>query len=121
MDIVIERNAVNLEALDTDLRAALGNAVAGVSFGAGVVTVHLTSLALPNDAQTAQQIVLIHDSNKLSATQQAAAAQLVKLNAARQAQQGDLQPGNFIDPLLNQLAQKIAWLEQEIIALRAGR
>jgi hypothetical protein len=120
-DIIISRDTVNLEALDADLRAALGDGVSGVSFARGVVTVHLTDKAAADASDTARQIVINHDPAHLTLAQQKALEQAARLDAARKANIGDLDTGQFTDPLLAELAQKIAWLEQEIIALRSGR
>jgi DNA-binding protein YbaB len=113
--------AVNAEALDEALRAALGDGVSGLSYGGGVVTVHLTGKASPDAAETARSIVASHDPTQLTPAQQQAQQEAAKLDAARKANQGDLDTSQYTDPLLAGLAQKVAWLEQEVIALRAGR
>jgi hypothetical protein len=120
-DIIISRDAVNLEALDADLRAALGDGVSGVSFSRSIVTVHLTDKAAPDASDIARQIVVSHDPAKFTAAQQQAQERAAKLDAARKANTANLDTSPFTDPLLAELAQKIAWLEQEILALRAGR
>ncbi len=119
-DIQIQRSAVNIESLDADLRAALGDGVSGVSVAGGIVTVHLTDKADDKAVVTARQITLNHDPSKLTPAQQIAVQQAIKLATLRRANQSDLDTTPFTDPLLAQLAQKIAWLEQEVIALRAG-
>ena len=124
-DITIERNAVNLAALDADLRAALGAAVSGASYAQSVVTVHFTDKIDSGDVDkqvdTARRIVLNHDPAVLTPQQQKEQAQAAKLAAARQSNTADLDAAKFADPQLNEVARKVAWLEQEIIALRAGR
>lgn len=116
MDIIIERTGVNLESLDGDLRTALGEVVSGVSAHAGLVTVHLTGKSIPADSQTARQIVLNHNPAKLTPEQQHQQQQAAKLEALRQQKGGDLDAAKFDDPLLNELARKVAWLEQEILS-----
>lgn len=120
-EVTIAKNPINIEALDADLRAALGAGVRGVSFASGLVTVHLTSQAPANASGIATTIVLSHNPNNLTPQQQAAIQQIAKLNMLRQANMSDLNTAPFIDPLLSILAQKLAWIEQEIIAIRAGR
>src|SRR5262249_42833762 len=108
-------------ALDAELRATLGDAVSGISYSGGVVTVHLTAKASTDSADTARSIVANHDPTKLTPEQQQEQDEAAKLDAARKANKGQLDISKYTDPLLADLAQKVAWLEQEIIALRAGR
>lgn len=115
MDISIERSTVNLESLDADLRAALGEAVSGISTHAGFVTVHFTGKSIPADTQTARQIIINHDPSKLTPAQQGQQEHAAKLASLRQQKGDDLDSAKFADPLLNELARKIAWLEQEIL------
>src|SRR5262249_11284272 len=120
-DITIERSIVNLEMLDADLRAALGDGTSGVSFAHGIVTVHLTDKAAADASDRARQIVLNHDPAKLTTAQEQAREEAIKLDTARKANKGALDVSAFTDPLMAELAQKIAWLEQEVLALRAGQ
>ncbi len=121
--VIIERPAVNLAALDSDLRAALGAAVLGVSAGPGRVAVHLADFVTADQVQQARVIAAGHDPARLSPAQQAAIARGQKLEAARRDLRGpelDLAAYAGQTALLARLAQKIAWLEQELLALREG-
>lgn len=121
--LIVERPSVNLSALDGELRAALGAAVIGVSAGPGRVAVHLADFVTSEQAQQARIIAAGHDPARLSPAQQAVIARGQKLDAARRDLRGgelDLSAYAGQTALLARLAQKIAWLEQELLALREG-
>lgn len=121
IDIIMQRTSVNIEALDSQLRAALGAVTSGVSAGAGGVIVHLAETATPAQIEAARAIILAHDPAALSPAQQAALQQRQKLEQARRdygASELDLSTYEGKDPLLTLLAQKITWLERELAALR---
>ncbi len=120
MDITIDRKDVNLEALDAELRAALPEIISGVSLSPAGVTVHFSRRAITPDQATARQIVLAHDPARLTPAQEKARARAEKLKDAQRDKGSDLDADKFSDPLLNELARKVAWLEQEINALREG-
>jgi hypothetical protein len=120
-DITIERAIVNIDALDADLRAALGDSTSGFSVGGGRVIVHLLDAATRQQEEQARQIVLIHDPARLTQQQQQQAASQAKLDQARRdygAAEIDLTVYASQGPIIQQLAQKIAWLEREIADLR---
>ncbi len=120
-DITIERSIVNIDALDADLRAALGDITTGFSAGGGRVVVHLLDSATPQQETLARQIVLAHDPTRLTQQQQQEAERRSKLDQARQdygAAEIDLTMYDTQEPIIQQLAQKIAWLEREIADLR---
>lgn len=120
-DITIERSTVNIDGLDAELRAALGAITTGFSLGGGKVTVHLLDAATPQQEAQARQIVLAHDSARLTPEQQAEALRKTRLDQARRdygATEIDLAPYATQGPMIQQLAQKIAWLEREIADLR---
>jgi hypothetical protein len=121
-ELVIARDAVNLEALDADLRAALGGATSGLSFRAGQVTVHLADTATDAQINQARAIAQAHDPSKPTPAQQAAASRRARLAQLRGDYGADLDLTNFNGQgvLIRLLAGKIAWLEQEIASLRAG-
>jgi hypothetical protein len=120
MDIMIKRKDINLEALDAELRAALPEVISGVSLSPAGVTVHFTGRAILPDQTSARQIVLAHDPARLTPAQEKAKARADKLRDAQRDKGSDLDVSQFKDALLNELARKVAWLEQEIIALREG-
>ncbi len=120
-DIAIERSTVNIDALDAELRAALGAATTGFTIGGGRVTVHLLDSAIPAQETLARQIVAAHDSARLTQQQQLEAERKGKLDQARRdygAAEIDLAPYGVQPPPIQQLAQKIAWLERELADLR---
>jgi hypothetical protein len=116
-DIVVQKASINIEALDADLRAALGAAVSGISYGGGQVTVHMDDNATPTQVQQAQQIVGSH-ANRLTAAQQAAVTRQEALAQLRQTADGiTLATADFAGKQRD-LAQKVMWLEQEVRELR---
>jgi hypothetical protein len=119
-DITIAQKPVNIEALDADLRAALGSTVAGISTGPYGVEVHLSDDATPTQLNQARSIVQAHDATKLSAQQQAEVQREAQLEQARQDNATSLNVSDYSgqNALIQKLAQKIAWLEQEIADLR---
>ena len=121
IEVSIQRGSVNVEALDAELRAALGGITSGLSLTPGQVIVHLVDKATPADIETARAVVLAHDPSVLTPEQQAELAQRQKLDQARRdygTSEIDLSTYSGKDPLLTALAEKIAWLEREITALR---
>jgi hypothetical protein len=123
LDITIQKNAVNIEALDADLRTALGEVVSGLSLSHEGVTVHLIDKATPMHIDQARSIVLAHDPTVLTPAQQAALLRRQKLEQSRREQAAselDQTPYIGKDPLLIALAGKIAWLEREIADLRSN-
>ena len=122
IDIIIARASVNVEALDEQLRAALGAVTSGFSLASGSVILHLADKATPAQIDQARAIVTGHDPAALTPSQQAALSRRQKLDQARRdygAAEIDLTIF-AANPLLQSLAQKIAWLEREIAALRAN-
>jgi hypothetical protein len=118
--ITIARNSVNVEALDANLRAALGAKAAGISTGPYGVAVHLSDEANQSDIDQVQTIVAAHDPVVLSAEQQARIDRQAALDSARAANATPVNLADYSGEAANmqQLAGKIAWLEQEIAALQ---
>jgi hypothetical protein len=122
IEVIIQRAAVNIEALDTALRAALGNVATGISVGGGQVKLHLTDDATPAQVDTARALAVAHVPTDLTPAQQAALIRRQKLDQARRdygASEIDLTVYAGQNALLVALAQKIAWLERELAALRS--
>jgi hypothetical protein len=121
IEVTVQRTSVNIEALDAQLRAALGHLTSGVSVSAGQVIVHLAETATPAHIETARAVAVAHDPAVLTPAQQTALQDRHKLEQARRdfgASELDLSTYQGKDPLLTLLAQKIAWLERELAALR---
>jgi hypothetical protein len=114
-------NAVNIEALDEQLRAAFGALTSGFSIVQGQVIVYLADQATSLQIDQARAIVMIHNPSVLTSAQQTALVRRQKLDQARRdydAAEIDLTQYTGKDPLLLTLAQKIVWLEREIASLR---
>ena len=121
-DIRIARNNVNIEALAAELQAALGNLSRGMSTGPYGVVVHLDDRATAQQIAQAQTIVENHDPTVLTPEQQARQQRQQRLDDLRDARGGDLDLADYNgqDAAIQTLAQKLAWLEQEVIDLRGG-
>ena len=121
-DITIARNNVNVEALDAELQAALGNLSRGVSTGPYGVMVHLDDRATEAQIAQVQAIVEDHDPSVLTPEQQARQQRQARLETLRQTRGEALDPADYggQDAPIQTLAQKLAWLEQEVIDLRGG-
>lgn len=123
-NITIEPRNVNPEALDGELRAALGEVYAGLSTGPYGICIHLADEASPAQEQQAKQIVASHDPARLTAGQQAELDRVEKLEQARNdygVVELDAAAYKSQPALIQQLAQKIVMLEREIADLRANR
>jgi hypothetical protein len=116
---------VNFTALNADLRAALGSAFVGVSAGPYGIRVHLADDATPEQIAQAKNIVLTHDPTRLTPEQQADQQRAQQLEQARHDNAVPLDIKDYqnasalTDAALNKLAAKVAWLEQEIAAIRS--
>ena len=69
-----DAGTINLETLDEELRAALGDVCAGASTqnknGRLLLTIHLQDTATDADIRRARQLVNAHDPDKLSTAQE---------------------------------------------------
>jgi hypothetical protein len=119
-DITMQRSAINPEALDADLRAALGNTTSGFSTRRGMVIVHLMDDATAEQVSQARSIVEVHDPAQLTPAQQTHATNQARLEQLRSADGNALDPADFSGEtaLMQQLAQKVALLEAELRDLR---
>jgi hypothetical protein len=108
--------------LDEELRAALAGLTSGISANGSEVIVHLDDSATPAQIAQARRIVEQHDASKRSPAQQERADRAAKLEQLRRdkgaALDGERLPNTAEG--FRQLARKLAWLEQEIEALRKG-
>src|SRR5262245_37495506 len=82
-DVSIDRRFVNLDSLHTDLRAALGGIVRGVSTGPYGLRLHLADDASDHHIEQALTIAYNHDPSKLTPQQQAEAERELQLELAR--------------------------------------
>lgn len=119
--MIFERFEINEESLAADLQAALGTLTSGVSSGPSGVIVYLDDNTTPQQMAEARRIVENHDPAALTPRQQAEQLRQQKLTSLRQSRSTDLDPANYNGELesIQVLAEKIAWLEQEVLDLRA--
>jgi hypothetical protein len=122
MDITIARNDVNDEGLNEEVRAAFGNLTSGISTGPYGVIVHLDDRVTPAQIAQAKAIVENHDPAVLSPRQQAEAQRQQRLASLRTGRGAELDPATYSGEAapIQTLADKIAWLEQEVLDLRGG-
>ncbi|MBZ0302594.1 MAG: hypothetical protein K8J31_22805 [Anaerolineae bacterium] len=118
-------NGLNREALNAQLGAALGVVYVGFADRDTreglIVTVNLTGAATQADIDRLNDLMADHDPRQLTPTQQARQLREQKLAEARRDYKGvDLDPADFMseNASIQTLAAKVAWLEQEIAALR---
>jgi hypothetical protein len=118
--ITIARQDTNITALDEALETQLGTDYLGLSVHHGEVRVHLLDETPSELVRQAEQIVQNHDSSLLTVEQQAEIMQRQNLLQARSEnpQVLDAVAYDSSDALMQQLAYKVRWLEQEIRDLR---
>lgn len=118
-NITIERSEVNIDALSTALRIALGTATSGFSTMTGRVIVHLVDNATPQQIALAERIVRDHDASKLTVQQQKQSARQDRLTQMRPTNANELNLDDFTaqSAAIRALAQKVAWLEAELLEL----
>ena len=126
-EIQVEREIVNVEALDAALRAALGGVVFGISAGPQKVVTYVADDATVQQISLVQTLIEQHDPTLLTPEQQVKLERHEQLEQARAL--GETNPllvdgegyktvAGLTDDALLRLAQKVAWLEREIMSLR---
>ncbi len=120
-------NGLNREALNAQLAAALGAVYAGFADRQTregfVVTINLTGAAQAADLDKLNALMAAYDPTALTQEQQAQKQRTQKLaDARRDYKGGELNPANYAgeNALIQALARKLAWLEQEIADLRGS-
>jgi hypothetical protein len=120
-------NGLNRDALNAQLAAAFGVLYAGFADRETrtgfVVTVNLTNAATPSDIEQLNTLMAQHDPAALTPEQQARKQREQKLSDARRDYRGsELNPADYAGEgaLIQALARKLAWLEQEIADLRGS-
>ena len=118
-------NGLNREALHAQLAAALPTVYAGfadhTTRDGVVVTVNLNGATTESDIDQLNSLMAAYDPTQLTTEQQARQNRVQKLADVRRDYRGvDLSPADYTgEPaLIQMLARKIAWLEQEIADLR---
>jgi hypothetical protein len=119
IELKLNRDAVNLEALQEELSIIAGEVVT-VRFAAGEVSVSLPDALRDPQVNQARRAILQHDPEQLTARQRAERDRQQRRDQARRDLKGldlDLSIYEGKDPLLLALARKIAWLERELALL----
>lgn len=118
---------LNRDALNAQLVAAFGALYAGFADRETrtgfVVTINLTNAATPADIEQLNSLMGRYDPTALTPEQQARKQREQKLSEARQNYKGsELNPADYAgeSALIQALARKLAWLEQEIAELRGS-
>ncbi|MCA0456133.1 MAG: hypothetical protein LCI00_19300 [Chloroflexi bacterium] len=113
----------NIEALDQALKTALTEAICfGVAADKNGYAIVLDDKATAAQVNQALAIAAAHDPNVLTAKQQAEVTRAAKLEQMRRdytAVDFDLSAYGSQPALIQKMAQKIAWMEQEINQLRS--
>lgn len=117
----INREPVNIEALDEELRDQIGSRYRAVSTRPNTVVVFFGRLATQAQLDLAEEIVVNHDSSSLSRRQQAQAQLRQDLADARDNYDLNIDLDDFLlaNPLTRQLARTVRLLSLEIQALRS--
>jgi hypothetical protein len=119
-------NGTNRQALDMQLSEALGLAYGGfaehVTPDGVVVTVNLDSAPTQAVVNQLNSVMANHDPAVLTPRQEAEQRRQEKLEDLRSGISTDLDPADYSgeNALIQTLAERIAWLEQEVIALGGG-
>lgn len=119
-EINVQIETINIQALDAALRTELSEVFVGLSTGPNGVIVYLTDDTTDEQEAQARDIVESHDPTQLTPEQQAALDRQQQLEQAREANSEPFAVSDFdAEPsLIQELAQRIAWLELEIADLR---
>ena len=118
----------NLEALAAGLAAQFGGLFQGIAIGFtgddDVVTVNLADEATSQQVNQARSIIENHDPAVLTPRQQEEQERQQKLAAMRESYRDvEVDPADYSGEksVIQALAQKLAWLEQEVVDLRGGQ
>jgi hypothetical protein len=119
-DVVIQKVGINAEALDSELKAACGADYLGLSFHSAILTMHFVDGANRDNLIKAQTIGLAHDASVSTPEQEKRIAMRADIDAMRSANGTRINLVNYaaLSPEIKLLAQKIAWLEVELLLLR---
>lgn len=116
-----KRADVNVELLDADIRAALPSAI-GIAWDGNEVKVFLEENTPAKQIALVRQLVEQHDSTKLSERQKAERERKTQLEVLRSKNTNALEAAGYAQEseMIQKLAARVAWLEQEILAIRYG-
>ncbi len=118
IELKVERNDVNVELLDAQLRAIGGDAFYGLSVQRGGITLCVSETASDTVQKQLMQAARQHDAAQVTDQQKAETERADILLERRK--EPLLNPEEYVtsDALLRALADKVAWLEQEVRDLR---
>jgi len=120
MEIEYKVAAINAQALDYDLKTALGAVCSGFVYDGEHLRLVMDDKATASQILQAGGIIVAHDPSKLSDAQLKEIEQVAALERARE-QVGDskIDENKYGDNnLLAELAKHVAWLELEVRQLR---
>jgi len=119
IEITLEREDVNVGALDQELRSALGASFFGLRSSGRAVTAYVDERTADTDMNRVREIVAAHDPSRRTPDQEAEAAFQQQREAFLEA---PVEPARFEaeGDLVRQLAERVAWLEGEIRRLTGG-
>lgn len=118
IELWIERADVNVDLLDAQLREVSEEGFYGLSTGRGGVTLYISDTLDTEQRQQLIDIARAHDATALTPQQQAALARYEMLEQGRADEALDMAAYAQSSVEIHTLAQKIAWLEQELRDLR---
>lgn len=118
IEMKIERTDINVELLDSQLRAAGGADFYGLSLQRGGVILYVSDAISAEAQRTLGSIARQHDATQVTPQQQAQAERKVVLEQGRTRAPIDEKQYEGSPALMQALAAKIAWLEQEVRDLR---
>lgn len=115
-----EKTQVNIEALDTELRQQFGDTFVGLSTDSQNIILHFEDDVTDNGIQAARSMLAAHDPTVLTSSQAKQASRQQAIDLARSQFTEDLDVSSFDSQpnLIRLLAERIAWLEQEVRDLR---
>ncbi|RMF81297.1 MAG: hypothetical protein D6737_05465 [Chloroflexi bacterium] len=115
-EITFARRPVNADLLTEQLQSTFGPRVTGISLRPRQIVVHVDDAFNADDEASVQGIIETHDATQLTAEQRLRANREAARIQAREAANAalDLSAFDSLDPVLQLLARKVAWLEQEI-------
>jgi hypothetical protein len=118
IELKIERIDVNVELLDAQLRAVGADQFYGLSLQSGAVILYLSDTTPSNVQNTLSRLTRQHDATQLTPQQEARAIRQRQIEQGRTRQPLDEKQYDSSPALIQALAAKIAWLEQEVRDLR---
>lgn len=116
----VERQQTNVQALDSDIREALGATFLGLSTQEGKVILHFAEDVSGTQMKLARDKAVLHDPDILSASQEAELARQQNIVTSRERMKTSLDVAEFASEtsMVKTLVERVAWLEAEVRDLR---